>query len=164
MTPSQARNAIKKSLKAIIDPKPSKADKEKIWRYFENQCAYCGCELNPNDRKAHLDHVVAEAEGGSNQLCNLILTCAECNGDEKREKDWQIFLLKKCHEDNPNDNLSETPKYQKRYNKITRWITEQGGSAMLMSEQQAQLESAFNTVDALYSNVVEQLRNQHKTN
>ena len=156
MTPSQARNAIKKSLKALIDPKPSKAEKEKIWQYFENQCAYCGCELNPKERKAHLDHVVAEADGGSNGLCNLILTCAICNGDEKREMDWQTFLLEKCQ--------GETADYQRRYKKITTWFAEQGGSATISKELQAQLESAFNTVDALYSDVVEQLRKQHKTN
>jgi len=159
MTPSQARNAIKK-IKAIIDPKPSKAEKQQIWQHFENQCAYCGCELNPNERQAHLDHLVAESEGGSNRLCNLILTCAVCNGDEKRELDWQTFLRQKCQK----DNMGETQEYQQRYNKITNWVTKQGSSAVLSNEQQVQLESAFNKVDALYSDVVEQLRNQQKSN
>ena len=156
MTPSQARNAIKRSLKALIDPKPNKAEKEKIWTFFESQCAYCGCELNPKERQAHLDHVVAESDGGSNRLCNLILTCAICNGDEKREMDWQTFLLQKCQ--------GETADYHLRHKKITTWFAEQGGSATISQEQQAQLASAFNTVDTLYSDVVEQLRNQHKSN
>lgn len=156
MTPSQARNAIKRSLKALIDPSPRKVEKEKIWLYFENQCAYCGCQLNQKDRKAHVDHVVAESDGGSNRMCNLILTCGICNGDEKREMDWQTFLLQKCQ--------GETSEYQQRFNKITNWVSEQGDSAILTKEQQAQLESAFNTVDALYTEVVEQLRKQHKTN
>lgn len=160
MTPSQARNAIKKSIKALIDPKPTKAEKEKIWQYFANKCAYCGCELNPNNRQAHLDHVIAGSEDGSNQLCNLILTCAICNGDEKRDMDWQSFLLQKC----PDDNQGETPEYQQRYKKITHWLEVQGGSAILSNEQKTTLESAFNTIDVVYSNVVEQLRNQHKTN
>lgn len=156
MTPSQARNAIKKSLKALIDPKLTKAEKEIIWQFFENQCAYCGCELNSKDRKAHLDHVVAEADGGSNRLCNIILTCAICNGDEKREMEWQTFLKLKCQ-----DNTEE---YSRRYNKITHWLTKKGGSAILSNEQKAQLDSAFNTVDALYSDVVDKLRKQHKEN
>ena len=66
MTPSQARNAIKRSLKALIDPKITKADKALIWEYFENSCAYCGCGLKLNERKAHIDHVIPESEGGSN--------------------------------------------------------------------------------------------------
>lgn len=127
MTPSQARNAIKRSLKALIDPKPSKVEKEKIWLYFENQCAYCGCKLNPKERKAHLDHVVAESDGGSNQLGNLILTCAICNGDEKREMDWKEFLLQKCQV----DNQGETPEYHQSYQKINNWFAEQGGSATI---------------------------------
>lgn len=156
MTPSQARNAIKRSLKALIDPMPSKVEKNQIRSYFENKCAYCGCELKPKERKAHLDHVVAEADGGSNGLCNLILTCAICNGDEKRDMDWQTFLLQKCH--------GETAEYHQRYKKITTWFAEQGGSATISQVQQAQLESAFNTVDALYSDVVVQLRKQHRAN
>jgi len=94
MTPSQARNAIKRSLKALIDPKPNKAAKEKIWQFFDYQCAYCARKLSPKDRNAHIDHVIAESDGGSNQLCNLILTCAICNGDEKREMEWQTFFYK----------------------------------------------------------------------
>jgi hypothetical protein len=63
MTPSQARNTIKKSLKALVDPKITNADKAVIWQHFENCCAYCGCGLNPNERKAHIDHVIPESEG-----------------------------------------------------------------------------------------------------
>lgn len=154
MTPSQARNAIKKSLKALIDPKPTKADKDKIWKYFENKCAYCGCVLSQSDRKAHLDHVVAESDGGSNRLCNIILTCAICNGDEKREMDWQEFLLQKCG--------AETPEYKQRYNKITHWLETDNGSPIISEEQKALIESAFNTVNTTYSDVVEQLRKQKK--
>ena len=150
MTPSQARNAIKKSLKELIDPKPTKAQQDQIWQYFENQCAYCGCDLIRKERKAHLDHVVADADGGSNRLCNLILSCATCNGDEKREMDWQTFLLQKCQ--------GKTPAYQQRHNRITQWFAEQGGSAVITNQQQAQLESAFNTVNAIYSDVVAELK------
>ena len=139
MTPSQARNAIKKSLKGIIDPKPTKDEKELIWHYFDYQCAYCGCTLNPKERQAHLDHVIAESDGGSNHLCNLILTCAICNGDDKREMDWQAFLLQKCQ--------GETTTYQQRHKKIIRWFEEQGGSIKITNEQQMQIDTAFNKIN-----------------
>lgn len=154
MTPSQARNAIKRSLKALIDPKPNKAAKEKIWQFFDYQCAYCASKLSPKDRNAHIDHVIAEADGGSNQLCNLILTCAICNGDEKREMDWQTFLLQKCQ--------GKSTEYHQRYNKIIQWFSEQPGSVTITDEQQAQLDSAFDLINKQYSHAVEQLRKQYK--
>jgi len=154
MTPSQARNAIKKSLKALVDPKPTKEEKEQIWRYFENECGYCGCSLDPKGRQAHLDHLIADADGGSNRLCNLILTCAICNGDEKRELAWQEFLLQKCND--------ETPEYFDRYEKIINWFELQDGTAMISEEQKEDIDTAFNKINVLYSEVVEQLRKQYK--
>ena len=150
MTPSQARNAIKRSLKALIDPKISKADKTTIWQYFENSCAYCGFGLNTNERKAHIDHVIPESEGGSNRLCNLILSCSTCNGDEKRDMPWQNFLATKYD--------VKSKKYKQRYDKITAWFELQQGSATITNAQQAQLKSAFDEINASYSKVVEQIK------
>jgi CRISPR/Cas system Type II protein with McrA/HNH and RuvC-like nuclease domain len=150
MTPSQARNAIKRSLKALIDPKITKADKAVIWEYFENKCAYCGCGLNPNDRKAHIDHVISESEGGSNRLCNLILTCATCNGDEKREMPWQDFLATKYD--------VKSKKYKSRYEKIMAWFELQSGSPTITTKQQELLTTAFNEINLCYSNVVEKIK------
>ncbi len=152
MTPSQARNAIKKSLKVVIDPKPTKKEKEQVWLYFENKCAFCECELDPKRRQAHLDHVIADSEGGSNRLCNLILTCAICNGDEKREIPWQEFLQIKCN--------GETPEYFERHQRITKWFELQDGEATISDEQKEMINDAFDKVNAIYSEVVKQLRTQ----
>ena len=149
MTPSQARNAIKRSLKALIDPKPTPQQKSLIWEYFQNQCAYCGCPLKRSERKAHIDHLIAESEGGSNQLCNLILTCPVCNGDEKREHAWQAFLLEKCGDDHST--------YQARHDRISQWQSEQCGSATLTPEQQALLGEAFDSVNDSFTSAVKQL-------
>ena len=150
MTPSQARNAIKKSLKALVDPKITKADKAVIWQHFENCCAYCGCGLNPNERKVHIDHVIPESEGGSNRLCNLILTCPTCNGDEKRDMPWQEFLTTKYD--------AKSKKYKRRYDKIMSWFELNSGSPTITNEQQAQLKNAFDEINASYSKVVEQIK------
>tara|TARA_R110002167_G_scaffold29013_22_gene97062 strand:- start:781 stop:1245 length:465 start_codon:yes stop_codon:yes gene_type:complete len=150
MTPSQARNAIRRSLKALIDPKPTPQQKAHIWAHFQHQCAYCGCPLKPSERKAHIDHLIAESEGGSNQLCNLILTCPTCNGDEKREHAWQAFLLEKCGIDQK--------KYADRRDRISQWQSEQGGAATLTPLQQALVGEAFDRVNDSFTSAVKQLR------
>ena len=150
MTPSQARNAIKRSLKTLIDPKPTPQQKARIWAHFQHQCAYCGCPLKRSERKAHIDHLIAESEGGSNQLCNLILTCPTCNGDEKREHALQAFLLEKCGNDHK--------KYTDRRDRISQWQSEQGGTATLTPEQQALVSEAFDSVNDSFTSAVKQLR------
>jgi hypothetical protein len=82
-TVSNAKNRMQRVINAIIDPPPR--DEQPIWDHFEYACAYCGAELDRKGRKAHMDHAVAD---GGNQLGNLILSCAMCNGDEKLDEHW----------------------------------------------------------------------------
>ncbi|WP_087016378.1 HNH endonuclease [Thaumasiovibrio subtropicus] len=91
-TPSMAKNKIKRSLGAIIDPHPTERDKTMLWDYFNNSCAYCGLTMERKSRVGHLDHVVPTSEGGNNSIFNHVLSCSICNGDEKREMDWLEFL------------------------------------------------------------------------
>jgi HNH endonuclease len=149
-SPSQARNAIKRSLKALIDPKPSKAQVDQIWAYFGSACSYCGEPQESAARKAHIDHLVAEAEGGSNQLCNLVLSCASCNGDEKRDLPWQAFLQTKC---------TCPDVAAARQQKIQSWASR--GQAQLTPQQQASIQQAFDQVNSVYSQVVAELRHLH---
>jgi hypothetical protein len=150
MTPSQARNAIKKCLKALIDPKPNKEAKERIWSYFENNCAYCGKALTKASRNGHIDHLYSEMDGGSNKLSNLVLTCAICNGDEKRESNWEVFLAEKCGTDS---KLSKV-----RANKIRQWININGGEPMLSEKQEHILASEFTRINRVLTESVERLR------
>lgn len=92
MTPSQARNAIKKALVEIVDPKPKKTEIDAMWRHFNNQCAFCGKQLERADRIGHADHLVPAAKGGHNHIYNRVLACSTCNGDQKLDSDWQVFL------------------------------------------------------------------------
>ena len=94
-TPSMAKNKIKRSLGAILDPYPTAKETNLLWEYFEQSCAYCGVVMNRKSRIGHLDHVVPQAEGGNNSIYNHVLSCAKCNGDEKRELDWLLFLEQK---------------------------------------------------------------------
>jgi len=85
-----------------------------LWEYFESSCAYCGSLLERDSRTGHLDHLVPATESGSNNIHNHALSCARCNGDEKREESWQFFLEKKA----------KTPTLLKsRKEKIENWIS-----------------------------------------
>ncbi|WPN45070.1 HNH endonuclease [Pseudomonas sp. P8_241] len=94
-TPSMAKNKMRRCLAAILDPHPSGVEVEELWNYFQSSCAYCGIPLTRASRTGHLDHIVSSALGGSNEIHNHLLSCNKCNGDEKREEDWQSFLAGK---------------------------------------------------------------------
>lgn len=83
---------------AIFDPLPPKSEIDKIWAYFESDCAYCGKQIERTPRTGHLDHLVPSAECGSNNIHNHALACDRCNGDEKREESWQSFLERKSED------------------------------------------------------------------
>jgi hypothetical protein len=79
-----------------LDPHPSRHDVDRLWAYFNSSCAYCGVRIPRESRGGHLDHVVAASLGGGNSIHNFVLSCARCNGDEKREAPWERFLADKC--------------------------------------------------------------------
>ena len=150
MTPSQARNAIKKALKTVIDPKPKASDKDAIWSYFKNHCAYCDQEIERESRIGHIDHLVAEMEGGSNAQSNLVLTCATCNGDEKRELDWMEFIAEKCQ---GNENELST-----RLMRIEKWCELNGSKRRLSEEELRDLDVLFKRINLVFSEAIEELR------
>lgn len=95
-TPSMAKNKIRRSLVAILEPYPSAEETDALWQHFGSCCAYCGRGIERALRTGHLDHVVSAATGGSNGIHNHVLACASCNGDEKREEAWRSFLNRKA--------------------------------------------------------------------
>lgn len=44
----------------------------------ECKCAVCGCWIGP-PCAYHIDHIVALARGGANEVANLQLLCPRCN-------------------------------------------------------------------------------------
>jgi 5-methylcytosine-specific restriction endonuclease McrA len=103
MTPSVAKNAIKRALRGIVDPHPNATQIHRVWAFFESSCAYCGRSLVRGNRDAHIDHLVSLGAGGSNALANFVLSCSICNGDEKREENWESFLRRKAPDDVTHD-------------------------------------------------------------
>jgi hypothetical protein len=104
MSPSQARNAIKKALISIVDPHPKKRDKDAMWQHFNSSCAFCGTALVRNSRLGHGDHLVPASGGGKNHIFNRVLACSTCNGDEKLDENWITFLNRKAKEQNLNQD------------------------------------------------------------
>ena len=88
----QAKNMVTRCLRNIIDPVPTPKERKEVWEHFQNRCAYCGEPMDPAARIGHLDHVVPASQGGSNHVSNFVLSCPACNGDDKRELDWDKFL------------------------------------------------------------------------
>lgn len=114
VTLSMAKNQLRKALLTVAYPWPSKMQIEEMRSYFKHCCAYCGVPIDPNRRIGHLDHIVSLAEGGTNNVHNLVLACRTCNGDEKREKHWEDFLREKCG--------SDTNTYTIRNAHVRSWI------------------------------------------
>lgn len=93
-TLSQAKNLMRRALKDLVEGVPGLAEQQRLREHFKHCCAYCGGPAGPRD--GHIDH--ADHDGG-NSLGNLLLACKTCNGDEKREKSWRMFLEEKCGQD-----------------------------------------------------------------
>ncbi|HGY11717.1 MAG TPA: HNH endonuclease [Desulfobacterales bacterium] len=97
-----------------MDPLPSKTETNQFWEYFEFCCAYCGVSIERKSRTGYMDHLVPTSEGGSNNIHNHALSCARCNGDEKREKLWDTFLATKSQDVSTHKKCKE---------KIERWLS-----------------------------------------
>src|SRR5258705_6592488 len=122
-TPSQARNAIEKSLWGLMGKRLSAKDKDAIWKFFDSQCAYCPTKLKRELREGHIDHAVAK---GGNSVGNSVLSCGKCNGDLKLSKHWQTFL----EDQYPND-----PGTVEKYaHKVREWMHVHRASAAQVTE------------------------------
>ncbi len=152
-TPSMAKNKIKRSLGAILDPHPSAKDISMLWGYFGHSCIYCGLSMDRTSRHGHLDHVIATSEGGNNSIYNHVLACAKCNGDEKREMDWLDFLRSKAKTDQ---------EYNKRKLIVESWLAK---NSVQNINQALNVEAEDIIAKALkdFDSAVEQMRTLRKS-
>lgn len=147
-TPSIAKNQMRRCLRAIVDPHPTDAEVSSLWGYFESACAYCGRQLERKGREGHVDHLVAHSAGGTNSIYNHVLSCNRCNGDEKREEDWESFLARKA---------LVPLEFERRRGRVCEWlaIAEHTRSVPEASEQ---VESIISRAIESFDCAVEQLR------
>jgi len=87
ISPSLAKNLIRRSLLDLVDPSRSEAALKDIWDDFDASCAYCGKQLRRNGKDDHIDHLVSASANGSNHKANRVLSCAQGNEAEKRDSD-----------------------------------------------------------------------------
>ena len=58
----------------------NEATKAEVRRRARNRCEYCGLEQRRRPlSRLHIEHIRARKHGGTNDLGNLCLACAECN-------------------------------------------------------------------------------------
>jgi CRISPR/Cas system Type II protein with McrA/HNH and RuvC-like nuclease domain len=94
-TPEYVRNMIRRSLRELVDPSPSRTEISDIWTYFKSECAYCGKKLNRKKREGQIDHLISASARGTNHISNRVLSCSQCNEKEKQHKPWKTFLSQK---------------------------------------------------------------------
>jgi hypothetical protein len=136
-----AKNKIRRSLAAILDPHPSAKAVDELWKYFNEKCAYCGVLIDRKSRTGHIDHLVSSALGGSNDIHNHVLSCARCNGDEKREEAWQSFLSRKA----PDPIVAK-----ERTDRVLAWLSKAKPASPNMNSAdraQAIVQSAIDAYD-----------------
>lgn len=155
LTPSYVKNIIRRSLREVVDPSPSKKDERKIWEFFNSECAYCGKKLRKEHHKeGHIDHLVTSSLGGSNYISNRVLSCASCNEEEKLDMPWEKFLIQK----NPNQNL-----LTKRKEKILHW-QKLHKKVSLNKATIDRIEKIGNEVVAFYDKKIKMARNLKNKN
>ena len=100
---------MRRFLRGIPDPEPSRDEFAELWQFFENQCAICGCALKRTYREGR--HGFAEP-GARRAIGNRLLLCAVCS--LKREKgEWWRNLLRR--------SVRDPTKYERRAAKIEAW-------------------------------------------
>jgi hypothetical protein len=108
-SPARVKNLMHRAFNDLLDPPPSVAEQKRVRAHFGDRCAYCDAPAEPRD--GHLDH--ADAAGG-NGIGNLILACKRCNGDEKREMNWDQFVMLK--------SAGDAEAYVRRHARIAAWM------------------------------------------
>jgi len=156
-TPGYVKNMIRRSLREIIDPSPSKKDENKIWEFFQNQCAYCGTQvqksqkgvqLQKTKKEGHIDHLLPSSLSGPNYISNRVLACATCNQAEKLDGEWHEFILSK----NKALDLARA-----RIAKIHEW-QELNGKPVLDKDKLRQIEKLSDSAVAFYQAKVNEAR------
>jgi hypothetical protein len=140
VTPLMAKNTIKRSLRSIVDRELTESEKSEIWQYYSAKCAYCGKTLAKAGREGHIDHLVPTTSGGTNHISNRVLSCPQCNGDEKREEEWQSFL---------NRKISDRNIREERIQRIKDWVAKHSHGKKPIDENilQRHIDDVFKAFD-----------------
>ncbi len=145
-TPSIAKNQMRRCCIAVIDPPPSNADIDRLWKFFDSSCAYCGAALVRGERR---DHVLSQSALGTNDIHNQVLSCGLCNGDEKREEPWESFLARK---------VSSASLQRRRRARIEEWMQQAPPGRLSISSKKRRTAEAIARAFKDFDAAVEELR------
>ena len=148
LTPAQVKNLMRRGLRFLVDPEPERAEKDRMIAFFEHSCAYCGVQIPVGD--GDIDHLVSSAKGGRNHISNRAYSCKRCNAEEKREADWQEFLVQK---------YGNTAIMELRRSKIRQWIESEGAVPPLSDATFRTVEEQGRKVTEAYDEACRQVRN-----
>jgi hypothetical protein len=144
-TPSFSKNVIRRSLRAVLDKHPSDAEVMRLWRHFDDHCAYCDESIPQGSTQARLDHLVS---GGTNHISNRVPACAQCNDEEKRDAPWEPFLK------------SKTPaeQFEVRKKRILDWVASASIAGGATTDPSAAAEDEIEAVIAAYDAALTKIR------
>jgi hypothetical protein len=149
LTPSQVKNIMRRGLRLLIDPNPEPEQRAQCVEYFGHICAYCDDDVAKG--QGDLDHLLSSAKGGRNHISNRVFSCKRCNAEEKREKQWESFLL---------DKYGPGPVFNERRSKILGWVAIAGDVPPLSDEMLEILEAQSRAVVAGYDEACKMIRAQ----
>jgi hypothetical protein len=148
----QAKNFVERTLRKAVDPDPSRAQIDEMKLHFKWSCAYCGRDLKTAERKSHVDHL--DAVGHRNHISNRVLSCDICNGDEKREQNWEQFLGMKCG--------SDADLRRERSQRIIDWQVKCGNPQAIDKEVAEQVKQSVYDCCAMFEEHYKRLRSMRK--
>jgi hypothetical protein len=141
-SPPWAKNMIRRSLRTVLDPMPSKSDEALLWAHFNERCAFCDRHLPYGDVHRRLDHL----KSGVNHISNRVPACGQCNDKEKRDRDWEVFLREKAGTD--------ADAFERRRERINAWIAKTAAEApALPTGVEEAVREACNAFDAAVGKV-----------
>ena len=66
-------------------------------------CKYCGKSGRKEDME--VDHEIPWAQGGSNELKNLVISCVHCNRSKGNQTPEEFEIMKMMQEDDENERI-----------------------------------------------------------